>query len=515
MTAAPATPRPLRPLHRDPWLWVLLAVLVAAVPVLLHQGRDQSFFLDEFNFIVDRRLRAPSTLFAPWYGHWVTLPAVAYRLLLSAFGLRTYLPYQALSIAGHFAVVVVAWAIARRLGARGWIATVAMVPLVVLGSGRPNILFGFQITLTAALALGLTQLILATHDGPWNRRDTAGLACGLVALMCSGVAVSTTIGVGAAVLVLRGWRAALAHTAPLAAVYAAWWLLAPDGHADPEPTFTTDVIRFAFEMAKNALRGVGGSTAAGVAFAALVLLGVLTTLQASRRHRDRLAVLIGLATVAGSFALSSGITRAALHGPEGALEQRYVHVLVALALPLAAVGIDRLAQMSVLWTVPALAVLALGLPSNVRALAEGVPPNSLAAFARSEQLADADGDRVLHPLIRIPVSLLQDAARNPSAWDDVEIAPDAQLQADLLLTLGQRERERDTDGCEVVAERSFRLTPGEPVDFVGNINVAAIDDGIDVRPVPYAEADGGTLVPSGSLDVTIEALTPGSGVLDC
>ena len=84
---------------RDPWLWALVAVLVAAIPLLVHQGREQSFHLDEFDFIVERRLRAPSTLFAPWYGHWVTLPAVAYRGLLSIFGLRTYLPYQALAIA--------------------------------------------------------------------------------------------------------------------------------------------------------------------------------------------------------------------------------------------------------------------------------------------------------------------------------------------------------------------------------------------------------------------------------
>src|SRR5690606_10260871 len=123
-----------------------------------------------------------------------TLPAVAWRLLLSVFGLRTYLPYQLLSIAGHYAVVLVAWVAARRLGARGWIATATIVPLVVLGSGRPNILFGFQITLPAALALGLAQLLLALHDGPWSRRDLLGLACGFAALLCSGVAIATTVG---------------------------------------------------------------------------------------------------------------------------------------------------------------------------------------------------------------------------------------------------------------------------------------------------------------------------------
>ena len=38
---------------RDPWLWTLVAVLVAAIPLLVHQGREQSFHLDEFDFIVN------------------------------------------------------------------------------------------------------------------------------------------------------------------------------------------------------------------------------------------------------------------------------------------------------------------------------------------------------------------------------------------------------------------------------------------------------------------------------
>ena len=114
------------------------------------------------------------------------------------------------------------------------------------------------------------------------------------------------------------------------------------------------------------------------------------------------------------------------------------------------------------------------------------------------------------------MSLLQDAARNPSAWNDVEIPPGPQLQADLLLALGQRQREGGAEGCEIVPERSLRLAAGEPVDFVGNINVVATAAASRCyRPIPYAEADGGTLVPTGSLDVTIEARSPGSGVLDC
>ena len=415
---------------RDPWLWALVAVLVAAIPLLVHQGREQSFHLDEFDFIVDRRLRAPATLFAPWYGHWVTLPAVAYRLLLSTFGLRTYLPYQALAIAGHFAVVLVAWATARRLGTRGWIATATMVPLVVLGSGRPNILFGFQVTLTAALALGLTQLLLATHHGPWNRRDTTGLACGFLALMCSGVAVSTTIGVGAAALVLRGWRTALAHTAPLAAAYTTWWLLAPDGHADPEPTLSTDVIRFALDMTKNALRGVGGSDR-GRAWPSPRSCGLGCGRAIVRRidaHRDRAgraagpgATAVHLRAVerrhASGDARARGRARAAVRphprrpGPAGRRRRdRAPRPLGRL--------VDRCPRC---WCSPS------GCPATSTALDENVPPNTVAPYVRSEHLATADGDRMLHPLMPVPVALLQDAARNPSAWADVEIAPGRQL----------------------------------------------------------------------------------------
>ena len=89
-----------------------------------------------------------------------------------------------------------------------------------------NILFGFQITMTAALALSLAHLLLADHDGPWSRRDAASLYCGGASMLCSGVAVAGTIGVGVAVLLRRGRWLAVAHTVPLAVAWALWSALA-------------------------------------------------------------------------------------------------------------------------------------------------------------------------------------------------------------------------------------------------------------------------------------------------
>lgn len=503
---------------RDPWGWVLVAILAAALPLLLHQGREQSFFLDELFFITDRSLRRPSSLFVPWFGHWVTLPAIAYRVLLRVFGLRSYVPYQLLSIAGHYAVVAASWAAARRLGTRPWLATVAVVPLVVLGSGRPNILFGFQITLTAALALGLAQLLLAVHGGRWSWRDRLGLACGIAALACSGVAVATAVGVGAAVLVRRGWRAAAAHTVPLAAVYGLWWLLAPEGRpTESNPVVGLAVLRFAWGMATNALRGIGGSGPVAVAVGALVLLGAGAVLAAWRRGgpgpaRGRAAVLVGLLATATAFTLVTGVSRAGLFGltPQ---EQRYVHVLAALALPIAAAGLEVLARRSTWWAVPGLGLLALGVPSNVRALAEDVPPNALAPFIRSEHLAAADPARVLHVALPVPIDLLQDAAGNP-AWE-VDVAPDIQLRADVTVAIAQVDRKATTDGCTVVPTASLRTEPGEAIPFVGLVGVTATDGELTSPPVLYYDPNGGHLVPSSSLDVTVSGQRPGDGVLAC
>ena len=85
-------------------------------------------------------------------------------------------------------------------------------------------MFPFQITLVGSLVFGLVHLLLATHDGPFDRRDWFGLAAGLAGLMCSGVAVSMVIAVGVSMLLARGWRMALVHTVPLAAVYMVWFV---------------------------------------------------------------------------------------------------------------------------------------------------------------------------------------------------------------------------------------------------------------------------------------------------
>ncbi len=223
MTAGPAPvgSRWLTPARA--WFLVLAAVLVAAIPLLLHWGRHQWFFLDEWSFLVNRGLGHPSTLLAPHNGHWVTVPAIAFRVLFQIFGLR-YLPYEAADVVLHLCGVALIWATMRRLGVRPWLATLTAAPFAFFGAGLGNILFAFQITLTGSFVLGLAQLLLATANPPDRRKDVIGVVCGLVAIMSSAVGIPMVIGATVAAFLRRGWRAAALHGVPLAVVYVAWYL---------------------------------------------------------------------------------------------------------------------------------------------------------------------------------------------------------------------------------------------------------------------------------------------------
>ena len=119
----------------------------------------------------------------------------------------------------------------RRGGVSPWIATIAAALFTFFGAGYTNIIDGFQIGLVGSLVFGLTHLLLADHDGPLDRRDAVGLGAGFAGLLCSGVAVPMTIVVGITMLLRRGWRIALLHTAPLGIVYSLWAQRYPPGRS--------------------------------------------------------------------------------------------------------------------------------------------------------------------------------------------------------------------------------------------------------------------------------------------
>jgi hypothetical protein len=202
--------------------WLFVVVIVVALPLIMYQGRGQWFFLDEFDFLATRGVGFRDLL-RPHNEHWSTLPILVYRALWHLVGLRHYWPYQLCVVLEHLAAAVLLRAVMRRAGVNPWIATAAASLFAILGSGRQDIVWAFQMGFTGSIMFGLGYLLLTDHDGPLDWRDWAGIASGLAALMCSGVGVSMVAAVGIATAIGRGWRVACVHLGVLGTVFLAWW----------------------------------------------------------------------------------------------------------------------------------------------------------------------------------------------------------------------------------------------------------------------------------------------------
>jgi hypothetical protein len=278
---------------------------VASIPLYLVLARHEWFFLDEWDFLADRTGGNVGDLLRPHVNHWTTLPIVAWRVLWSVFGLRTYTPYVVLSVLVHVAVAALTRVVMRRAGVDPWIATVVAGVLLLFGAGAQNVMYAFQITFTGALAFGLTHLLLADHDGPIDRRDWLGLLAGALGLMCSGVAVTMVAVVGLATLLRRGRRAAVFHVVPLAVLYLGWWAK----YARSETDLTGD-LSSTFAFVRRGLTIAFGSLGQVAAVGALVAIALLAgwvlvyRAESDVRRRATLVAPLALALIPSALELS-------------------------------------------------------------------------------------------------------------------------------------------------------------------------------------------------------------------
>ena len=207
-------------------------------------------------------------------------PLVIYRTNFELFGLTTYLPYQIPVVITHLTIAVLGQIVMRRMGVRPWLAALSGIGFVFLGAGFGNVLFGFQITLNGSVIAGLVQLLLADHDGAWRRRDSIGVVVAVLGLMTSAIAVPMCVGVGAFVLLRRGWRIAAAHTLPPGAVFVAWWI--GFGGAEQSDFSIGNTIEFAFHMWRATFEGLARSGIGAAVLFAVAALGFGVALHAWR-----------------------------------------------------------------------------------------------------------------------------------------------------------------------------------------------------------------------------------------
>jgi hypothetical protein len=379
-------------------LVVFVVFALAMVPLLVRWGDKWWFWADDWDFLATRTGGNLGDLFRAHYQHWVTVPVLAYRLLWTLFGIRSYVPYQLLVITLHLTAAGLLRAVMRRAGVRPWMATLVAGVFVLFGAGAENIVVAFQITFVGALVFGLAQLLLADHDGPVGWRDAVALLAGLAGLMCSGVAIGMVLIVGLAMLARRGWRIALLQTVPLGVAYAVWALASPEGQAAGGYRSQTpvQVVKFVAFGVGSAFGRLAQVPFLGFALAAVLVAGLVVAVrQAGGRRALRGPLAIPLALLAGAvlFLLVTGLVRSGQAGalagtrgtgPERARQSRYVYLVAALALPALAVAADMIARRWRALTIPIVVLLLLGVPGNVDDLRNYANLSSLdrAAFRR-------------------------------------------------------------------------------------------------------------------------------------
>ena len=253
-------------------------IVVAGWALIAHLGNYFWFHGDEWDFLVTRnggqcRRSAPSAQRAPAASPDRRLPR-ALEFLRAAL----VPPYQVPVIALHLTAAVLLRSVMRRCNVNPWIATAAASVFVLFGPGEENIIWAFQIGFTGTLVFGLSQLLLADHDGPFGRRDWLALGFGFLALLSSGLAPLFTAIVGAVVLVRRGWRPAAFQVIPLGVVYAAWWLaIGPDQIKDPYGRATDwgAIVHFVKTGVVATFRGMASGSAPLAASYGVVLVAGL------------------------------------------------------------------------------------------------------------------------------------------------------------------------------------------------------------------------------------------------
>ncbi|MGH8984169.1 MAG: hypothetical protein ACRDY6_09900 [Acidimicrobiia bacterium] len=335
-------------------------------------GHRRWFFIDEWDFLADRNARNLDDLLRPHNDHWMTLPILVWRALFRLFGLRTYVPYQAVLILLHLTAAFLLRTVMRRAGVGPWISTAAASLFVLFGAGGESILYAANIGFVGALVFGLAQLLLADHDGPIDRRDWLGLLAGLAGLLCSGVAVAMTIVIGLAMLIRRGWRVALFHTAPLGLVFVLWWVTTARYYYNARRGTLGDVARFVATGIGATFDAMGQLPGAGIVLGVFLVVGLalawhgLDRVELRRRAAVPGALLVGTIV----FLVISGLDRASTGlGPSIARSGRYLHLVAALSLPAVAVAADAVARRWRMLAPAVLVVLLIGIPGNLHILA--------------------------------------------------------------------------------------------------------------------------------------------------
>ncbi len=372
-----------------------VSVLLGLAYILVLSG-GQWFFGDDWAIIAPH---LDASLMQPHVGHWNLIPALFFMALRQVVGVGSYLPFLALALVAHVAVVHLTWRILKRVGGEPWLATGLAAMLMVLGGGAENILWAFQFGFMGAIALGLAVVVLIDTSAPrlpvW--RFVLIIVLAVVAPMFSGTAIPVLVAAGVLGWIRRGPLRTAALLLPAAIVYLTWYLVVARSADLPEPGFrgladTGRALVYAAAMYGGGLGRALPWIGLGVIPAAAVLGWLVVTLRHRKGHGP---IAPALALAAGSLVFVALTTYSRLdNGLSSAASQRYAYLTITLLLPALALVATAIAARSRRAFVAILCVIVVLIGWNAVVL--GLEAHTQAAReAQSRQRIDAALEKVL------------------------------------------------------------------------------------------------------------------------
>jgi hypothetical protein len=196
-------------------------LLVGSTALIFQLQSNMTFIYDDWAFLLYRRGGGAGTYFDPHNQHLVAAPIAIYKLLLSAFGMGSARPFQAVSdlsllVSGTLLFLY----IRRRVG--DVLAILGTSLILFYGAAWQDLLWSFQLSLTASVAAGLGALLALDRDDRTGDLLAAALLC--ISTLFSEVGIAFALG---AIVDLalrdRPWVARLYVVAAPLLLYAAWY----------------------------------------------------------------------------------------------------------------------------------------------------------------------------------------------------------------------------------------------------------------------------------------------------
>lgn len=306
---------------------VHLLSLVAAGGLLLYDSTKLWFYLDEWDFLVNRsvKLSGSTGILYPHNEHWTTIPILIWRALFALVGIRHYWLYALPLVCASLLATHLLWRIMLRHEVEPWVATILCGSFLVLGAGSQDLFQAFQITFVGSLAFGLLAV-----EGVENDRLWLAAAWGICAVMCSNLGLPIVMACGLVALVRRRIVTAITVTLVPTIVFAAWWMTIAS-----RATVAHLGLGYLLSGAPGYVwTGLTASAAGFFDLPRFVGVGLVIVLAAGALYRRNALAALAVTSVLvyGAIALGRGQEG---YGHESGVQGRYMYLAIALLIPLA------------------------------------------------------------------------------------------------------------------------------------------------------------------------------------